>query len=98
MSKNYTNLQYNDNTGVASINIDGISFSTIDYTQGTKPIKQYKIAPLNSQYEPFNEGGSKNLIFDAVNIDWNGAQLKNGSTVKATLNTTGEMLSILQTA
>lgn len=35
---------------------------------------------------------------NSVNIDWNGAQLKDGSTVKATLNTTGEMLSILQTA
>ena len=37
-------------------------------------------------------------MVNAVDIDWNGAQLKNGSTVKATLNTTGEMLSILQTA
>ena len=37
-------------------------------------------------------------ILQALQIDWNGAQLKNGSTVKATLNTTGEMLSILQTA
>lgn len=36
-------------------------------------------------------------IINAIDIDWNGAQLKNGSTVKATLNTTGEMLSILQT-
>lgn len=34
---------------------------------------------------------SKSL--NAVEIDWNGAQLKNGSTVKATLNTTGESLS-----
>ena len=37
-------------------------------------------------------------LINAVEIDWNAAQLKNGSTVKATLNTTGEMLSILQTA
>lgn len=36
-------------------------------------------------------------IINAVEIDWNGAQLKNGSTVKATLNTTGEMFSMLKT-
>lgn len=37
-------------------------------------------------------------FINMVEANWNGAQLKNGSTVKATLNTTGEMLSILQTA
>jgi hypothetical protein len=37
-------------------------------------------------------------FINVIDVDWNGAQLKNGSTVKATLNTTGEMLSILQTA
>ena len=45
-----------------------------------------------------DNGGKLPTIVNAVDIDWNGAQLKNGSTVKATLNTTGEMLSILQTA
>lgn len=50
---------------------------------------------LNADY---GEGGNLPTIVNAVEIDWNGAQLKNGSTVKATLNTTGEMLSILQTA
>lgn len=37
-------------------------------------------------------------FINVIDVDWNGAQLKNGSTLKATLNTTGEMLSILQTA
>ena len=37
-------------------------------------------------------------FINMVEANWNGAQLKNGSTLKATLNTTGEMLSILQTA
>lgn len=97
MSKNYTNLKIDENTGIASVTLDGISFGNIDYTSGTLSIAQAKIAPKNSQYSP-DGGTNKALILDAVNIDWNGAQLKNGSTVKATLNTTGEMLSILQTA
>ena len=37
------------------------------------------------------------MTIDAVTIDWNGAQLKNGSTLKATLNTTGQLLSYMST-
>ena len=51
--------------------------------------------------DAFKETGEADYDYrniQSVLIDWNGAQLKNGSTVKATLNTTGEMLSILQTA
>jgi hypothetical protein len=58
-------------------------------------IFQYDTDALNEDY---GVGGALPFFINAVEIDWNGAQLKNGSTVKATLNTTGEMLSILQTA
>ena len=95
MSKNYTNLIIDENTGIASVTLDGIPFGNIDYANNQiLPISQPKVAPKNSQYSPEATGvTSKNLIFDAVNLDWNGAQLKDGSTVKATLNTTGEVLS-----
>lgn len=63
------------------------------------PIKgsNYRLGSQKNEFEYAAEDGVF-PIFNAVEIDWNGAQLKNGSTVKATLNTTGEMLSILQTA
>ena len=54
--------------------------------------------------DAFKETGEADYDYrniQSVLIDWNGAQLqlKDGSTLKAaTLNTTGEMLSILQTA
>lgn len=85
MSKNYTNLKMYENTGIASVTLDGISFGNIDYANNQiLPISQPKVAPKNSQYSPEATGvASKNLIFDAVNIEWNNAQLKNGSTVKA---------------
>ena len=65
--------------------------------QGNDVIQFQKLANQNSS---FKRGDIVSLI-NAVEIDWNGAQLqlKDGSTLKAaTLNTTGEMLSILQTA
>ena len=61
-------------------------------------IFQYDTDALNEDY---GVGGALPFFINAVEIDWNGAQLqlKDGSTLKAaTLNTTGEMLSILQTA
>ena len=49
MSKNYTNLQYDENTGIASVILDGISFSNIDYGNNTVlPVSQGKIGPKNS--------------------------------------------------
>lgn len=51
-----------------------------------------------SDLQDYMGAGEEYRNIQSVLIDWNGAQLKNGSTVKATLNTTGEMLSILQTA
>ena len=38
------------------------------------------------------------ITINAIDIDWNGAELKNNSEIKATLNTTGEVLSMLKTA
>jgi hypothetical protein len=42
----------------------------------------------------------RDMLFtlNAIDIHWGGAELKDGTTLKATLNSTGEMLSILQTA
>ena len=51
----------------------------------------------NGNFEYAATDGVETFV-NAVEIDWNGAQLKNGSTVKATLNTTGEMFSMLKTA
>ena len=51
----------------------------------------------NNDYEFANEGGIQQLTLDSILIDWNGAQLKNGSTLKATLNTTGQLLSYMST-
>lgn len=69
---------------------NGVKFSIPDNTD-------YLFGKLSHEYSVFEDGDITPLV-NAVEIDWNGAQLKNGSTVKATLNTTGEMLSILQTA
>lgn len=75
---------------------NGILFNNLD--NAPKPIKKVpgKIFNSNNDYEYASDGIE--MTIDAVTIDRNGAQLKNGSIVKATLNTTGEMLSILQTA
>jgi len=76
---------------------NGILFNNLD--NAPKPIKTVggKLFNTNNDYEYAAEDGIKYSL-DAITLDWNGAQLKNGSTVKATLNTTGEMLSILQIA
>jgi hypothetical protein len=62
-----------------------------------KPMAYIPVSFENLASVDLNEYGLTPIL-QALQIDWNGAQLKNGSTVKATLNTTGEMLSILQTA
>lgn len=76
----------------------GVKFNNLN--SSPSPIKKVtgKVFNTNNDYEFANEGGIQQLTLDSILIDWNGAQLKNGSTVKATLNTTGEVLSILQTA
>ena len=78
---------------------NGIEFTiSNNFQQGEKLHNvKGKISSVNYPYSLYEEDDASKLI-NAVEIDWNGAQLKNGSTVKATLNNTGEMLSILQTA
>lgn len=53
---------------------------------------EYQFGKLAHENSSFKKGAIKYLI-NAVEIDWNGAQVAG-----KTLNTTGEMLSILQTA
>ena len=76
---------------------NGILFNKLD--NAPKPIKTFggKLFNTNNDYEYASEDGIK-FSLDAITLDWNGAQLKNGSTVKATLNTTGEGLSKLKIA
>ena len=68
--------------------LSGGIVSKAKYTSGGATASTLKGGTIDGIFQTFN----------AVDIDWNGAELKNGSTVKATLNTTGKMLSILQTA
>ena len=67
---------------------NGVKFSIPDNTD-------YLFGKLSHEYSVFEDGDITPLV-NAVEIDWNGAQFNTGSTVK-TLNTTGEVLSILQT-
>ena len=60
---------------------NGILFGKLD--NAPKPIKKVpgKIFNSNNDYEYATDGIEMSI--DAVTIDWNGAELKNGSTVKA---------------
>ena len=84
-------------------NIEFINISSLDKTSskfafvnksGVSSTAFTNLAPTSTTEQYL----SRYALVNGLQIDWNGAQLKNGSTVKATLNTTGEMLSILQTA
>ena len=86
------------------LNNGGILFTNVT-NPGTQGSSKYNFEFYldKSTGQPVNRNTTEisdpiNKFINAIDIDWNGAQLKNGSTVKATLNTTGEMLSILQTA
>lgn len=78
---------------------NGITFNSLE--NNPSPVQKLKGKYFNTEnnYQYSEEDGDPIMpAIDAIVIDWNGAQLKNGSIVKATLNNTGEMLSILQTA
>ena len=86
------------------LNNGGILFTNVT-NPGTQSSSKYNFEFYldKSTGQPVNRNTTEisdpiNKFINAIDIDWNGAQLKNGSTLKATLNTTGEMLSILQTA
>ena len=72
-----------------TIDPSGIKYINIP-SSGLKGLN-YKPRYANNNFEYADQDGIKTFI-NAVELNWNGAQLKNGSTVKATLNTTGEML------
>ena len=99
---------------MAELKINEITFSNVDTSNpvlgagakhtradltdnGKYSVEQYDTI-VNEVIKPGYGKWADFAMVNAVDIDWNGAQLKDGSTVKATLNTTGEMLSILQTA
>ena len=89
----YTDKIINQNMGITSGKIDGILFNTINLANGYKEISQHKIAPKNSYFDPNDAGTNKDLIINAVDIDWNGAQWPNDSAdTPTTINTTGELL------
>ena len=79
--------------------IDDIQFTNIPGgNKGAKGLAFWNVSSNVNVWKTDGDASQWKAAVNAVDIDWNGAQLKNGSTVKATLNTTGEMLSILQTA
>ncbi len=86
----YTDITINQNTGIGSGKIDGILFSSVNLAEGSFPVSQPKVAPVNSIFDPSGNQTNKALIINAVDIDWNGAQLNDN-----TINTTGELLSTI---
>ena len=63
-----------------TIDPSGIKYINIP-SSGLKGLN-YKPRYVNNNFEYADEDGIKTFI-NAVELDWNGAQLKNGSTVKA---------------
>ena len=71
----YTDIVINENTGIASGKIDGIQFNSINLADGSFPISQPKVSPINSVFDPTGNQTNTSLIVNAVDIDWNGAQV-----------------------
>ena len=81
------------------LNNSGILFTNVT-NPGTQGSSKYNFEFYldKSTGQPVNRNTTEisdpvNKFVNAIDIDWNGTQLKNGSTVKATLNTIGELLS-----
>ena len=72
---------------------NGVTFSNLDSNPSPKKTINGKLFSTLNDFEYANEDGIKPII-NAVEIDWNGAELDNGNTV---INTTGELLSIINT-
>ena len=87
----YTDKTINQNTGITSGKIDGILFNTINLANGYKEISQHEIAPKNSYFDPNDAGTNKDLIINAVDIDWNGAKPGMGEDSTIGITTTGEL-------
>ena len=71
----------------------GFKHTRADLTsKGKYSVEQYN-SIVNDIIKPGYGKWSDFAIVNAIDIDWNGAELKNNSEIKATLNTTGESLS-----
>ena len=86
------------------LNNGGILFTNVT-NPGTQGSSKYNFEFYldKSTGQPVNRNTTEisdpiNKFVNAIDIDWNGAQLKKGDTVTATLNTTGEVLSSYKVA
>ena len=91
----YTDITINQDTGIGSGKIDGILFSSVNLAEGSFPVSQPKVAPVNSIFDPSGNQTNKALIINAVDIDWNGAKPKIGETSDG-ITTTGELLTLIK--
>lgn len=91
----YTDITINQDTGIGSGKIDGILFSSVNLAEGSFPVSQPKVAPVNSIFDPSGNQTNKALIINAVDIDWNGAKPDIGETSDG-ITTTGELLKLIK--
>ena len=91
----YTDITINQDTGIGSGKIDGILFSSVNLAEGSFPVSQPKVAPVNSIFDPSGNQTNKALIINAVDIDWNGAKPDIGETSDG-ITTTGELLTLIK--
>lgn len=91
----YTDITINQDTGIGSGKIDGILFSSVNLAEGSFPVSQPKVAPVNSIFDPSGNQTNKALIINAVDIDWNGAKPEIGETSDG-ITTTGELLTLIK--
>lgn len=83
-------MAYNDKTGIKFNSFDG----NVSGFKKKLSNNQYLGASVDDLSDiAADNGGVLPTTINAVEIDWNGAELKNNSEIKATLNTTGESLS-----
>lgn len=86
------------NAKLVSATVDGISFGSIP--KSTKVIPQPQ--PTGRQYNPWNENseGSWASAVNAVDIDWNAANLSNIGTqavsMPTTINSSGDLLMTIK--
>lgn len=92
----YTDITINQDTGIGSGKIDGILFSSVNLAEGSFPVSQPKVAPVNSIFDPSGNQTNKALIINAVDIDWNGAKLGIGEDNSTGITTTGELLKLIK--
>ena len=90
--------QYVDDSGILFKNID-MANGTVSQTDGTKwTAKNSMFLPINAELGRIGGRDSRKFI-NAVDIDWNGAQMTNGDgTTNAetkTLNTSGDLLKLI---